>query len=153
MSTDKPGENWLTQEGSEGLDQAWRDRVVVILQDLVNLPHLKFAYVISGEGVRLTKFLGQGGEELESMEHDHKAYFHLADVVEEYLKNLGIDAPAHVTVEMEEDMLFVGSAGQLILVAAFEGNVARGYMSMKLTKRISHLRTLFRTRERGGLYV
>ncbi len=153
MKSQIPDESWLTQDAIESLDQVWRDRVIVILQDLANLPHLRYAYVIAkSSGMRLTKMVGPDSGNDEKY-NKYMMFFHLARIVEEYMVHLERPAPAHVQLELEDEMLFVGSAGELVLVAAFDGNVARGYMSMKLTKRISHLRTLFRTREKGALYV
>ncbi|MFC2170586.1 hypothetical protein ACFLQJ_01255 [Calditrichota bacterium] len=141
-------EKWLMEVAFDALDEDNRKRVLIIMRDLVTLPHLRYTYVINKDGRRLTRPVGREGKILDDTTLMHEGFFYLARITEEYLKNLGQKAPAHVTVEMEEEMLFVGSAGPLILVAAFDGTIARGYMSMKLTKRISSLRKLFRTIEK-----
>ncbi|MDP8208106.1 MAG: hypothetical protein P9L92_15685 [Candidatus Electryonea clarkiae] len=141
-------EKWLMDVAFDALDEDNRRRVMIIMKDLVTLPHLRYTYVINKDGRRLTRPVGQNGEILSEETMLHEEFFYLVRITEEYLKNLGNKAPAHVTVEMEDETLFVGSAGPLILVAAFDGSIARGYMSMKLTKRISSLRKLFRTLER-----
>lgn len=143
---------WLTEEAHSELDESNLNRLEVILKDLVTMPHLRYTYVISRNGVQLTSALGPMGKRMPDSLLHHNEYFHLATITENYLENLEHPAPAHVTIDMEDEMLFVGSAGPLILVAGLDGNAVRGYMSMKLTKRISHLRRLFRTLDSGGNY-
>jgi len=135
---------WLTPEGGETLDEFWSERVVNILQDLSDLPHLNYAYAIGADGVRLSRTIGPGRREVTNDDSDPRMFFNLARIVEEYLGRIDHPSPAHVTVELEDEMLFVGSTGALILIAAFDGRALRGFVGMKLTKRISHLRSMFR---------
>lgn len=136
--------DWLEPAAYEELDEFWQERLVNILEDLADLPHLRYAYAVGREGVRLSKNIGPGRRIVKGDNADPAKFFHLARITEDYLKRIDQEAPAHVTVELAEEMLFVGSTGALILVASFEGNAARGYVGMKLAKRISHLRNIFR---------
>lgn len=135
---------WFEEAAWDELDEFWRERVFNILQDLAELPHLKYAYAVGEGGSRLTKMIGPDSEIIDNEESDPIMYYHLAKTVEEYLDHIEQPAAAHVTIELEDEMLFVGSTGALILVASFDGDAARGYVGMKLTKRISHLRNIFR---------
>ena len=137
--------DWLTSNASDELDEFWQERVVNILGDLSVLPHLRYAYAVGLKGGRLTEIIGPGGEIVTDLRSDPAVYFHLAQIVENYLTLIDQPAAAHVTVELADEMLFVGSTGALILVASFDGNAARGFVGMKLAKRISHLRSIFKS--------
>ncbi len=137
--------NYLKPIALELIDDVWQNRVVVLLEDLTGLPHLQYAYVISKKGEKLTETIASGNKITKEHESDAKQFADLAGIVEEYLDNLEHPFPAHVLIEMEDELLFVGSTGEVILVASFDGNAPRGYMSMKLSKRVNHLRKLFRT--------
>jgi len=139
---------WLTPGGWDLLDEFWRERVVNILQDLSDLPHMKYAYAVGQNGVKLTHTIGPGRRDITDEGSNPLMFYHLARIVEDYLQNIYHGAPAHVTVELEDEMIFVGSTGTLILVATFDGRASRGFVGMKLTKRISHLRGLFRASQK-----
>lgn len=141
--------NYLKPIALELINEVWQDRVVVLLEDLTGLPHLQYAYVISKGGEKLTETITSGNNKVNSHPSEAKQFADLARIVEEYLANLQHPYPAHVLIEMENELLFVGSTGEVILVASFDGNAPRGYMSMKLSKRVNHLRRLFRTMEMG----
>jgi hypothetical protein len=150
MRPKKSSDTWLTKEAFELLDEFWCERVINILQDLSELPHLRYAYAVSLGGTRLSAAIGPGAKPLKDDPTGPEAFHHLAEVVEEYLERIGQPAPAHVTVELADEMLFVGSTGKLILVASFDGQAARGYVGMKLAKRISHMRNIFKASQQKG---
>ncbi len=141
--------NLLTAIAPEVIDEVWQTRVVVLLDDLAELPHLCYAYVVGKEGRKLTETIGPGGKIIKDHQSDSHVFANLANYVEEYLESIEHPYPAHVLIEMEDELLFVGSTGKVILVASFDSEAPRGFMAMKLTKRISHLRKLFRTMEKG----
>ena len=114
------------------------------------LPHIRYAYAIGQSGSRLTNAIGPDGELIKDEDSNPQMFYHLTKIVEEYLENINQPAPAHVTVELEDEMLFVGSTGALILVASFDGSAARGFVGMKLTKRISHLRGIYKMSHRSS---
>jgi len=142
-------DSWLTPKAMDLLDPTLQEGVIAILEDMAWWPHLKYAYVIGKDGLKLTYSIGQMGELVSEESYRPSLFYNLATTVEEYLANIDHPAPAHVTVELAGELLFVASTGELFLVASFESDVERGYMSMKLAKRIAHLCTLHRMRRKG----
>ncbi|MDP8228968.1 MAG: hypothetical protein P9M15_05895 [Candidatus Electryoneaceae bacterium] len=151
MAKNKPV--WLTKLAMEELGEVWQDRVVVLLRDLSQLPHLRYAYIVSKDGNKLTETIGPGEKIVEGNDLNPKMFSDLARYIEEYFINIEHPAPAQLISEFGDDLLFIGSTGEVILVAFFDGEAPRGYMSMKLSKRMMHLRKLYRTMEIGSLNV
>jgi len=147
VSTTTDSATWLTDQAQEELGHDNQVRLAMILQDLVTLPYLRYTYVLDRSGgVCLSHPIGPNGKVV-AAKHRPDAFLHLVNITELYLVEIEQNAPAHVTVDTRDEMLFIASAGPWVLVAAFEGQATRGYLSMKLTKRISHLRSMFRTME------
>ena len=135
-------ESWLTQEAKESLNPALQERILVILHDLSMWMDLKYAYLIGSDGAKLTQTIGTGGKLVDSATYPEEVFYNFIAVVEEYLTKIKLEPLTHITIELEDELLFIGATKELFLVAAFEGNVARGYMSMKLAKRVSHLKRI-----------
>lgn len=144
-------EFWLTKEAQDVLSHAWQERLLVIIEDLAGWPHLNYAFAISKDCVQLTHPIGPGGDVVNEKAYSTDVFHHLAMTVEDYLVNIEHPAPAYVTIELEGELLFVASTGTVYLVASFEGIVERGYMSMKLKKRIAHLRNIAAQHTRGRI--
>ena len=135
-------ESWLTQEAKETLNPALQDRILVILHDLSMWMDLNYAYLIGNDGTKLTQTIGTGGKLVEKATYPEEVFYNFIAVVEEYLTKIKLEPLTHITVELEDELLFVGATKEIFLVAAFKGHVARGYMSMKLAKRVSHLKRI-----------
>lgn len=146
-------ESWLTQVARDNLKQALQDSVLVILQDLSMWMNLKYAYIISRDGLKLTETIGPEGELGESETYSPDVFFNLAKIMGEYLTGFENETLTHVTVELEDELLFIGATEELFLIASFEGHVARGYMSMKLDKRVSHLKNMLRLHSEKTYYA
>ena len=142
-------EGLLTPKARELLDSTWQESVEVVLEDMSTWPDLHYAYAVGRDGLKLTYSIGPNGELVSEGTYNPDLYYNLATTVEEYLTGIGHPAPAHVTVELEKELLFVASCGELFLVASFGKDVERGYMSMKLAKRVAHLRNLYRSQRKG----
>lgn len=133
----------MTPEAKETLNPALQERVLVILHDLSMWLDLKYAYIIGSDGTKLTKTIGSGGKLMETATtYPEEVFYNFIAVVEEYLIKIKLEPLTHITIELENELLFVGATKEMFLVAAFEGHVARGYMSMKLAKRVSHLKRI-----------
>ena len=145
--------DWLTAFAMEEIGDVWRDRIVVLLSDLSHLPYLRYAYVVSKNGIKLTETIGAGGKIVEGNALNPKIFSDLAKIIEEYLVSIEHPSPAHLLTELGDELLFIGSAGEIILVAFFDGDAPRGYVSMKLSKRMMHFRKLYLTMEMGSSYV
>ncbi|MFC2150400.1 hypothetical protein ACFLQV_02735 [Calditrichota bacterium] len=142
-------ERWLTSEALDLMSHQWHERILVIMEDLSKWTHLRYAFAIGRDGIQLTHPIGPKGTILDEKAYSHEIFHHLALTVEEYLVNIEHPAPAYVTIELEHELLFVASTGAVYLVASFEDVVERGYMSMKLKKRIAHLRNVSQQYDRG----
>jgi len=144
--------SWLTDEAMKTLEPEWRYRVLLILQDISGWSHLNYAYGIGLDGSRLTHIIGPNAERIEKVTYPTETFYFLAGIVEEFLANIEYPAPAQVTIELEDEILYLASCGELYLVASFYSSIPMGYMVMKLTKRISHLRNLWR-RESSSNFI
>ncbi len=71
---------------------------------------MKLSIAVSQNGKQLTNPIAEAGVITDPNLENPMTFFHLARITENYLENLGKGAPAHVTVEMEDEMLFIGSA-------------------------------------------
>ena len=145
-------ESWLTEEAKRTLEPEWRYRVLLILQDIATWSQLNYAYGIGLDGARFTHTIGPGEARVNQGTYSTVTFFFLAGIVEEFLANIEYPAPAQVTIELEDEILYLASCGELYLVASFFSGVPKGYMVMKLTKRISHLRNLWRRENTGNFF-
>ena len=133
----------MTPDAKEMLNPALQERVLVILHDLSMWLDLKYAYIIGSEGTKYTKTVGTGGKLITTeTTYPEEVFYNFIAVVEEYLTKIKLEPLTHITIELENELLFVGATKEMFLVAAFQGHVARGYMSMKLAKRVSHLKRI-----------
>lgn len=151
MPKKKLDKSWLTEEALELLDENWRYRLLLILQDIPSWPQLKYAYAISLKGTRLSYPIGPDFVRIDDNSYSPEIFFFLAGIIEDFLTNIDHPSPAQVTIELEHEILYIASCGELYLVASFYSGVPKGYMSMKLTKRINHLRHLWRKELSGSL--
>lgn len=144
--------SWLTDEAKRNLNSAWQERVLLVLKDMSNWPQLRYALAVGLDGSKLTGVIGPDGKEAQVKTYPPLLLFYMAGTVEEYLADIDHSAPAHVTIELEDEVLFIGSTGEFYLVASLDADVHRGYMSMKLSKRIKHLRSLFSREQMGAVF-
>lgn len=147
-------EKWLIEESWEELDSLWKDRLLVILEDLVSLKHLRACQVYSKDGLPLSQLLGAGGDLLSSESEfplqDTPAF---AEAIQRTFALLDEELPTHEIEYRSDGILFVGHAAGIMLAAWFEKECEVGSVEMRFGKRIRHLRSLQRTRDRGALYV
>ena len=144
MSKKKPDEAWLTDEAREGLYPEWQHRLLSILQDMATWSQLKYAYAIGKDGVRYTHSIGPGGIRVKDETYSSSTFFALSGIIEDFLSSIEYPTSAQVTIELEDEILTIASCGELYMVASFYSGVPKGYMTMKLAKRISHLRVIWR---------
>lgn len=135
---------WLTESAQSSLDKEWQQRILFVLEDMITWPQLKYAYAIAENGQTLTKTVGPKAEKVDSGAHSSITFFFLAAIIEEFLGNIGRSSPAQVTIELESEILYIASCGGLYMVASFSSGVPKGYMAMKLAKRVNHLRNLWK---------
>ncbi|MFH0883116.1 MAG: hypothetical protein V2A56_09025 [bacterium] len=150
----KADESWVVPATWEKLNPVWRDRILVILEDLAGLSGLDWVAVLDEEARALTKVIGPGGSLRPPEEMPSLARFAL--LAREYSrawKAVGEREPSHIIEEIENCIVVTGIVADLVIVAGFKEGVARGAVVMRLTKRIRHLRSLQKSRERGALYV
>lgn len=147
-------ETWLIEESWEEMDPLWRDRLLVILEDLVSLEHLRACQVYTKEGAPLSHLLGVGGDllsaETEFPLHDATTF---ASALQRTFALLDEELPTHEIEYRSDGILFIGHAAGIMLAAWFESGCEVGAVEMRFGKRIRHLRSLQRTRDRGALYV
>jgi len=136
--------SWLTESALETLDKEWQHRILLVLEDMITWPQLKYAYAIADSGHKLTQTIGPKAEEVDSGAHAPKTFFFLAAIIEEFLNNINHKSPAQVIIELEHEILYIASCGEMYVVASFLSGVPKGYMAMKLAKRVYHLRNLWR---------
>lgn len=146
-----PASAWLHENAWEGIDPIWKGRIQVMLEDLTGLDHLRFCQVWTGEGQALSRCLGPGGDPAEGLDAGTLRKLH--GTVDASFGALGEELPTHIVEETPEGLLFIGFAVGMILVAGFDGEAAQGAVAMRFAKRIRHLRSLRKTRNRGALYV
>ncbi len=151
MSKKSAQETWLTPEAMDILSHVWQERIALIIEDLADWPHMNYAFAINNDGVKLTYKIGPGGTVVNEDAYPTEVFHHLANTVEEYLMNIEHPADAQVTIELENELLFVASTGEIYLVASFKGIVERGYLGMKLKKRIAHLKSLSAQQQKGRI--
>lgn len=135
---------WLTESAQSSLDKEWQLRILLVLEDMITWPQLKYTYAIAENGQKLTQTIGPKAEKVDSGAHSPITFFFLAAIIEEFLGNIGRSSPAQVTIELEQEILYIASCGGLYMVASFYSGVPKGYMAMKLAKRVNHLRSLWR---------
>jgi hypothetical protein len=154
MVATRADENWLTGNAWERIDPVWRDRMLIILEDLAGLGGLRYAFLLLADGKRLSKLIGPGGPVTrpEGMLPAGR-FSELAAGVRETWEALKLETPTHILEDFEGQLVFTGMVADFVLVASFEPGVSRGAVVMRLTKRIRHLRTLEKSRKRGALYV
>jgi hypothetical protein len=146
--------NWLQSGAWDRINPIWRDRMVVILEDISGLEGLKYALLLDNEGKRLSQLIGQGGP-VKSVPNppDFTKIVELACSTKEAFEALREAAPSHILDDHQNELLFIGAVAELVLVAAFEKSVSRGAVVMRLTKRIRYLKTIEKSRQRAALYV
>ena len=143
MPKRKRDESWLTSEAKQAFKPEWQDRVLKILQDISTLPHLKFTCVIGKDGSRFTRSVSPNASHAIDESYSTLSYSKFANIIDEYVNNLGYSSSSQVTIELEDEILVIAPCGELYLIASFFHGIPRGYMSMKLTKRISHMRSMW----------
>jgi len=148
----KLDESWLSDEAKQKLEPEWRYRILLILQDISTWSQLNYAYGIGQDGSRLTHSIGPNAKRVDKGAYSTDTFFFLAGIVEEFLTNIEYPAPAQVIIELKDEILYLASCGELYLVASFYSGIPKGYMVMKLTKRISHLRNLWRRESSGDFF-
>jgi hypothetical protein len=150
----KADESWVVPATWERLNPVWRDRILIILEDLAGLGGLDWAVVLDQEGLALTKVIGPGGS-LRSPEETPEVdrFARQAREFSRAWAAVGEREPSHIVEEIENRIVVTGIVANLVIVAGFTEEVARGAVVMRLTKRIRHLRSLQKSRERGALYV
>lgn len=137
--------SWLTEGARYTLDKEWQHRILLVLGDMITWPQLKYAYAIADNGQKLTHAIGPEAEKVDSSAHAPITFFFLATIIEEFLSNIDQKSPAQVTIELEHEILYIASCGELYVVASFYSDVPKGYMAMKLSKRVHNLRNLWGT--------
>lgn len=135
---------WLTEGARDTLDEEWQLRILLVLEDMITWPQLKYAYAIAENGHKLTQTIGPKAEKVDSSAHAPITFFFLAAIIEEFLGNVGSKSAAQVIIELEHEILYIASCGELYMVASFYSGVPKGYMAMKLAKRVNHLRNIWR---------
>jgi len=151
LSADK---SWVVEDSWERLNPVWRDRILVILEDLAGIGGLDWAMVLDAQGQPLTKVIGAGGPVTPPVGMPPPTRFAtLAGELVRAWKAVGEREPSHFVEEIEGRILITGIVADLVIVAGFKPGVARGAVEMRMTKRIRHLRSLQKSRERGALYV
>ncbi|MDP8241263.1 MAG: hypothetical protein P9X24_19415 [Candidatus Hatepunaea meridiana] len=134
----------LTNSARKSLDMKWQNRLKVILQDLSTWSQLKYTYAISIEGERLSDPIGPDADRIDNDDYRTLDFFRLSGIINEFMINIETPGPSQVTVELENEILYIASCEKLYLIAAFYRGIPSGYMSMKLCKRIRSLRSLLR---------
>lgn len=143
MGKKKLDSKWLTEEARSSLGYDWQDRILLVLQDMASWPQLKYAYAIGANGSKLTHSIGPKARRIDSGAQTPITFFFLAAIVEEFLANIDYPSPAQVTIELEHEVLYIASCGEMYMVGCFYSGVPKGYMAMKLTKRVSNLRSIW----------
>ena len=145
--------DWLHEEAWEDIDPLWQGRILAILEDLASLEQLQSCQVHTNQGTPLTKTILQGGksggEEASPLPQSGKLF----GAVEQTFLLLGEELPIYLVERRKDSLLYIGFAAGMILSALFESDCAEGAVAMRFEKRIRHLRSLERTRNRGALYV
>lgn len=150
----KPNENWFSPEFWDKLNAVWRDRIQVLLEDLTGLGGLEWTVILDPNGALLTRVIGPGGGILPESEVPSLArYAKLAKALGQAWTAVGEQEPSHIVEEFDNHLVFTGFVSDLVIVVAFGEGIARGAVVMRLTKRIKHLISLQKNRERGALYV
>ena len=147
-------ETWLQPGAYDRINPIWRDRMLVILEDLVGLEGLRYALLLDSAGKNLSEIITSSGpvKQLAGMP-DPTGYVELANSAHDTFLTLGESAPTHLIDDDDEGLVFIGSVDELVLVAAFSHQTTRGAVVMRLSKRIRHLKSLEKSRQRAALYV
>jgi len=135
----------LTEEGKSSLDSDWQKRILLVLEDMSTWSKMKYAYAIGADGSKLTHAIGPNAKRVDSGVQSSITFYFLAAIVEEFLTNIQRPAPPQVTIELEREILYIASCGELYIVACFSSGVPKGYMAMKLSKRVSRLHAIWST--------
>lgn len=150
----KSDERWLIPSARERIDRAWRERILVILEDLTTLPGFRYGYVASRDGAPLSETVGPEGVLLGSVRvQPPKRSAGVVRELDRHHRSMRLEPPEYLLERDELELRFTGSAAGMVLVAAFEVSEPAGVIVLRLGKRIRHLRSLQKTMRRGALYT
>jgi len=148
-------ESWFISTVSDRLNPVWRDRILVILEEIAGLDSLAWSVVLDEEeGTPISRVIQQGGpSDSTGVEAYYTAYPALARSLRHAWRACGEPMPTHMIEDVGDELVFTGFVANFMIVAAFKRTVPRGAVVMRLAKRIRHLRGLEKSRERSALYV
>lgn len=150
----KSKENWLVTGAWDKINPIWRDRMLVILEDLAGVRGLRFAQLLDKTGRPISEQIGPGGpRQTVEVKFPLGRFARLYSSSFAAFDELGESPPTHMIEDYKDQLLFVGFIADMILIASFEPSTTRGAIVMRMTKRIRHLHSLQKSRERGALYT
>jgi len=139
----------------EELDSVWADRIEVILEDIRAIDGLSTCTLYSEDGTPVAHYPGTGSGTLAG-EGSALTLPHAQKVLKEVLDTFGTlaeELPHYMVQQQGDDLLLLGFAAGLVIAARFDSSPTTGAIVMRFAKRVRHLRSLQKTRDRGALYI
>jgi len=137
-------ESVLTETAKVWLEVDFQEHLITILHYLSMWEHLNYAFFINAKGESYTSFIGPLGQKVNSIDFPPQKFHLIARLVNDYLYQIKQGQMTHLTIELSDQMLFLGAIGDLFLVVSLRKNSETDDDIQKVAERIENLKTILR---------